>query len=104
VPRAQQDWHRKLCSRFLGWVRPGQGPGEGGEEVWTCHQRPLGRVSRSPSSTGWARRPVHRQAWSPWSWPLFPAGFAGLQQVVHYHSILTCPARPSPTLAGGHWV
>lgn len=42
VPSALEDWHRKPCSRFLVWVRPGAGQGQG--EAWTCHQRPLGAV------------------------------------------------------------
>lgn len=27
MPWALEDWHRKLCSRFLVWVRPGAGRG-----------------------------------------------------------------------------
>lgn len=54
-PRAQQDWHRKPCSRFPVWARPGQGPRRGWGEAWTCHQRPLGKVPAQPLHAGcWA--------------------------------------------------
>ena len=52
VPGALQDWHRKLCSRFPVWARPGQGPRRGRGEAWTCHQRPLGKVLAHPPQAG----------------------------------------------------
>lgn len=52
MPGAPQDWHRKLCSRFPVWARPGQGPRRGRGEAWTCHRRPLGKVLAHPPQAG----------------------------------------------------